>query len=107
MIPEDETGFEERVASPLPSSDSSDDEYSADEQDGTVFDLKPIYRGRALLCDEFLDPVTNSHESFFTLEAVIRDVALSNFHKRGSSIFNSQIYVCRSKGCKFVKSTST
>lgn len=86
MIPEDKTGFEERVASPLPSSDSSDDEYSADEQDGTVFNLKPIYRWRALFCDEFLDPVTNSHEYFFTLEAVIRDVAQSDFSKRRSHI---------------------
>ena len=103
MISEDETGFEERIASPLSSSDSSDDDYRANEQDGTVLDSNRRYRGKALLWDEFLDPVTNSHESFITLEAVIRDAAESDFSKRGSSISNSWIYVCRSKGCKFVK----
>ena len=103
MISEDETGFEERIASPLPSSDSSDDDYRANEQDGTVLDSNRRYRGKALLWDEFLDPVTNSQESFITLEAVTLDAAKSDLSKRGSSISNSWIYVCRSKGCKFVK----
>ena len=103
MISEDETGFEERIASPLPSSDSSDDDYGVNEQDGTVLDSNRRYRGKALLWDEYLDPVTNSHESFVTIEAVILDAAESDFSKRGSSIYNSQIYVCRSKGCKFAK----
>ena len=79
MISEDETGFEERIASPLPSSDSSDDDYGVNEQDGTVLDSNRRYRGKALLWDEYLDPVTNSHESFITLEAVIRDAAESDF----------------------------
>ena len=103
MIFEDETGFEERVASPLPSSDSSDDGYSANEQDGTVDGSKRKYRGKALLWEEFLDPVTNSHESFSTLQAVARNATENDFSKRGSSASNSRIFVCKSKGCKFVK----
>ena len=103
MIYEDETGFEERVASPLPTSESSDDDDSADEQNGTVAESNRKYRGNGLLWEEYIDPITKSHESFMTFEAVTRDAIESDYSKRGSSGANSQIYVCRSKGCRFLK----
>lgn len=101
MIYEDETGFEERVASPLPTSESSDDDDSADEQNGTVAESNRKYRENGLLWEEYIDPFTKSHESFMTFEAVTRDAIESDYLRRGSSGANSQIYVCRSKGCKY------
>ena len=100
MIYEDETGFEERLASLLPTSESSDDNDSADEQNGTVAESNRKYRGNGLLWEEYIDPITKSHESFMTFEAVTRDAIKSDYSKRGSSSANSQIYVCRSKGSK-------
>ena len=101
MIYEDETGFEERVVSPLPTSESGGDDDSADEQNGTVAESNRKYRGNGLLWEEYIDPITKSHESFMTFKAVTRDAIESDNSKRGSSGANSQTYVCRSKGCNF------
>ena len=91
MILEDETGFEERVASLLPTSESSDDDDISDEQNGTVAESNKNYRGKGLLWEECIDPITKSHESFITFEAVTRDAIESDYLKRGSSGANSQI----------------
>ena len=103
MILEDKTGVEERVASPLPTSETSDDDDSVDERNGAVVESNRNYRGKGLLWEGYIDPITKSHESFITLEAVTRDAIESDYSKRGSSGANSQINVCRSKGSRFLK----
>ena len=60
VILEDETGFEDRVASPLPTSKSSDDDYSADEQNETVAESNSNYCGKGLLWEEYIDPIKRS-----------------------------------------------